>query len=213
VGSSMNCQLSAAHRINRKSTVEIPDGRNVRPLLIMRLLALGVPMDTTELKATSAGETLTIRPIRLTDTAMESDFIRGLSPETKRFRFLGAVRELPVDELVRLCDVDGKHSMAFVATVSRNGREMEIGVSRYAPNSKLDVREIAVAVADEWHHRGVGTLLMKQLIQTARTNGVKQLYSVDLADNAEMRALAKDLGMTAACDPDDPRQVIYSLGL
>jgi len=107
-------------------------------------------------------------------------FHTGLSAEAKHFRFLGAVRELPLDELARLCDVDGKHSMAFVATVSRNGREMEIGVSRYAPNSRSDVREIAVTVADEWHHRGVGTLLMKQLIQTARTNGVKQLYSVDL---------------------------------
>src|ERR1700727_1863165 len=79
-----------------------------------------------------AGEAVTIRPIRLTDVAMESEFIHRLSPETKHFRFLAGVRELPAEELARFCDVDVKHSMAFVATVRQNGREVEIGVSRYA---------------------------------------------------------------------------------
>ena len=168
---------------------------------------------STETHLTLAGETVTIRPVRITDTEMESDFVHRLSPEAKHFRFLGGVSELPPGELTRLCDVDGKYSMAFVATVRRNDREMEIGVSRYAPNSKSEVREIAVTVADEWQHKGLGTTLMKELIQTARSNGVKQLYSIDLADNTAMRALAKDLGMSEARDPSDPHQRIYSLKL
>jgi GNAT superfamily N-acetyltransferase len=149
----------------------------------------------------------------MTDTQMESDFIHRLSPETKHFRFLGGVSELPPSELTRLCDVDGKHSMAFVATVCREGREVEIGVSRYAPNSKADVREIAVTVADEWQRKGLGAMLMKQLIQTARSNGVKQLYSVDSVYNVAMSALARELGMSSMRDPEDPHQTIYSLAL
>jgi hypothetical protein len=54
---------------------------------------------------------------------------------------------------------------------------------------------------------------MKQLIQSARDNGVRELYSIDLADNAGMRALATDLGMSALTDPADPTQVVYSLSL
>ena len=84
-----------------------------------------------------AGETVTIRPIQINDLEMEQDFIRRLSPAAKRFRFFGSVRELPSPELRRLCDVDGKYSMAFVATVLRNGREVEIGVARYAPYDRL----------------------------------------------------------------------------
>jgi len=34
---------------------------------------------------------------------------------------------MPAEELVRLCDVDMKHSMAFVATVRKDGQEVEIG--------------------------------------------------------------------------------------
>jgi N-acetylglutamate synthase-like GNAT family acetyltransferase len=160
-----------------------------------------------------AGETVTIRPIRLTDIAMESEFIRRLSAETKHFRFLAGVRELPAEELAHFCDVDLKHSMAFVATVRQNGREIEIGVSRYAPNSHRDVREIAVTIADEWQHKGLGASLMNALIQTARTQGIKQMYSVNLSNDTAMSALAKELGMSSIRDPSDPHQTIHSLTL
>jgi GNAT superfamily N-acetyltransferase len=157
--------------------------------------------------------TVTIRPIRLTDIAMESEFIHRLSSEAKHFRFLAGVRELPPAELARLCDVDMKHSMAFVATVHQNGREVEIGVSRYAPNSHSDVREVAVTVADEWQHQGLSAALMKQLIQTARTQGIKQLYSINLSNDTAMSALAKELGMSSIRDPSDAHQTIHSLTL
>ncbi len=156
---------------------------------------------------------MTIRPIRLTDIAMESEFIHRLSAEAKHFRFLAAVRELPAREVVRLCDVDMKHSMAFVATVRQNGQEVEIGVSRYAPNSHSDVREVAVTVADEWQHKGLGASLMNQLIQTAKTQGIKQLYSVNFSDDTAMSELAMEMGMSSIRDPGDPHQTIYTLTL
>jgi GNAT superfamily N-acetyltransferase len=166
-----------------------------------------------ESNMTIAGDVVTIRPIRLADAEMEAEFVRRLSPQTRHYRFFGGVKELSPTEVSNLCDVDGKHSMAFVATVRQDGRETEIGVSRYAPNSHADVREIAVTVADEWQHKGLGTLLMQQLIKSAQLNGVRHLYSVDLSDNSGMRSLAKDLGMSAKRDPSDAHQVIYSLHL
>jgi len=191
--------------------VEIPDGGIAPPLFIMRLLVLGSIHDTTELKATIAGETLTIRPIRLTDTAMESDFIRGLSAG-QTFPLSGAVRELPLDELARLCDVDGKHSMGSWRRCLEMAAKWKSASAAMHRTQDPTCAKSRSLVADEWHHRGVGTLLMKQLIQTARTNGVKQLYSVDLATTPRC-ARSRGLGMSAARDPDDPRQVIYSLGL
>jgi GNAT superfamily N-acetyltransferase len=166
-----------------------------------------------ELHPRVAGETVTIRPIQIYDLEMQQEFIRRLSPASKSFRFLGGVSELPSPELRRLCDVDGKYSMAFVATVLRNGREVEIGVARYAPYTGSNTREVAVTVADEWQHRGLGTTLVKHLIETAKVNGITHLYSVSLVDNRGMAALAKDLGMVSMRDPHDPHQVIYSLAL
>jgi acetyltransferase len=160
-----------------------------------------------------AGEDVTVRPIRITDAAMEAEFIGRLSMETKHFRFLGGVKELAPAEVARLCTVDGTKSMAFVATIRNENREMEIGVGRYAPGSKSDAREFAVTVADDWQRKGLGKLLMMQLIQSARGNGVSRLYSIALWDNDAMRALAKGLGMSARRDPTNPQQMIYSLNL
>jgi GNAT superfamily N-acetyltransferase len=160
-----------------------------------------------------SGESITIRPMRAADIDMEAEFVRRLSPQSRHYRFLGGVKELSPRELKQLCNVDGHRSMAFVATVAENGRETEIGVSRYAPNARGDVREMAVTVADAWQNKGIGTRLMRQLIEHAREHGVRRLYSMDLADNDPMRHLASDLGMTATPDPDDPHQVIYSLTL
>jgi GNAT superfamily N-acetyltransferase len=160
-----------------------------------------------------SGEVVTVRPLHATDTAMEADFVRALSAEARRYRFFGGIKELSPAELKLLCNVDGQHSMAFVATVQKNGHETAIGVSRYALSMKDGVREMALTIADEWQKKGVAELLMAWLIEYAKGHGVKQLYSVELADHYAMQQLAKKIGMSAEHDPEDPSQIIYSLTL
>jgi GNAT superfamily N-acetyltransferase len=159
------------------------------------------------------GQAVTIRPIRSSDTVMETAFIRKLSVEAKHYRFFGAVKELSATEIQRLCDTDGPHDMAFVATVQEADCEVEIGVCRYTPDAKADVREMAVTISDSWQHKGLGKLLIKHLVSAARQFGVRQLYSLELGDNTLMRDLAKEVGMSASRDPRDAHQVVYSLAL
>lgn len=170
-------------------------------------------MCSSELRPQTTHPAITIRPIKLTDADMEAEFVRRLSPKSRHFRFLGGLKELTPKMLTTFCDVDYDQSMAFIATVSQNGEEIEIGVSRYAPNTENDVREMAVTVADDWQHQGIGTSLTNKLIEFARDHGVKKLYSVDFADNTSMRQLADEIGMSIHQDPEDTHQVIYSLTL
>lgn len=156
---------------------------------------------------------LSIRPIRSSDTNLEAEFIENLSDESRYYRFLGAINKLTPDMLKRMCDVDGKQSMAFVATITEDSKERIIGVSRFAPNSKEDTREMAISVADEWQNHGVGTMLAEKLIEFARSHGIKTLYSVDLAHNEHMHQLAGSLGMTSQIDPEDSHNLIYTLAL
>lgn len=156
---------------------------------------------------------VTIRPIRSADGAMEMDFVRKLSAEAKPYRFLCALNELTPAEASRLCDVDGPHSMAFVATVEEEGREVEIGACRYALCDKADARETAITVADEWQHTELAKLLMQHLLASARQYGVRRLYTTEFADNQAMRRFAQDFGMAAERDPGDATQVVYSLAV
>jgi acetyltransferase len=155
-----------------------------------------------------------MRPIRPADATLEIDFVRRLSAETKHYRFLCALKELSPAEAIRFCDVDGPHAMAFVATVEEAGREVEIGVCRYAlGGGDSDVRETAITVADEWQQTGLAKLLMQHLLASASKYGIRRLYATEFADNQKMREFAQEFGMTAERDPGDATQVIYSLGL
>jgi GNAT superfamily N-acetyltransferase len=161
----------------------------------------------------SDGTHVIIRPIRKEDAALERAFIRRLSPESRRLRFLGQMNEAS-DELVKaLTDIDYRRDVAFVALVHRDGEKREIGVARYGTDKDGGVCECAVTVAEEWRKRGLGVILMRHLIEVARSRGVRSMFSIDEADNAGMRDLAKFLGFKRARDPDDATQVIHTLTL
>jgi len=55
--------------------------------------------------------------------------------------------------------------------------------------------------------------LMKHLIDMARKNAFKRMYSIDDSTNEPMRELAEFLGFTRESNPDDRKTVIYSLSL
>jgi RimJ/RimL family protein N-acetyltransferase len=160
------------------------------------------------------GRRVTIRPIRRDDVARTITFLDELSPPSKHFLFLGGISRLSDAELTRLCDPDYAHDMAYVAVAmdpAAPGTERQVGVCRYAGTDTEAGAEISVAVADDWQHRGLGKLLLRRLIDHARAHGVRRLYSMDAAANEPMRRLAREVGFREQPDPDDIRQVIYSL--
>lgn len=162
------------------------------------------------------GRRAIVRPIRPDDVARNREFLEALSPPSKHFLFLGGIARLNDEELRRLCNPDHANDMAFVALAAGpNGAESkrQVGVCRYAGAGGARGAEISVAVADDWQHQGLGTALLRRLIDYARAHGVKRLYSMDSAVNDNMRNLGTDLGFTVARDPDDSCQIILSLEL
>lgn len=160
------------------------------------------------------GVKVTIRPIYLSDKKIEADFVKNLSPYKKRYRFMGALKELSPQLLTKLCTVDGYETMAFIATIlDKNNKEIEIGVCRYVSGGQTHNREFAITTADNWHEKDLDVLLFTELVKYARTQGVTHMYSVDLADDPYLRELSEKLKMTTVRDPKDFQQVIHSLDL
>ena len=159
------------------------------------------------------GSHVTIRPIRKQDREAERSFIKHLSPQTQRMRFLAVVAEPSERMLEQFTNIDYVHQMAFVAVVTRDGQEMIVGVSRYSTDRDETQCECAVTVTDEWQNKGLGTLLMKHLIEVARSRGIRRMVSVDLAENVQMNDLASHLGFHARTDPNDPTQILHELDL
>lgn len=151
------------------------------------------------------GELVTLRPIRPEDAEIEQAFVRGLSAESRRFRFMDTLRELTPSMLVRFTQIDYDREMAFVATVQRDGREVEVGVCRYITNPDGVTCEYAIVIADDWHRRGLGRRMMQQLIEVARRRGLEAMVGHVMASNRGMLDLCQALGFVVTDSSDDPQ--------
>lgn len=140
------------------------------------------------------GSEVVIRPIRPDDANLEQDFVRGLSDDSRYNRFMGQLRELAPRKLQYLTEIDYDRHMALIATVQRDGREVEIGVARYVVTPGSDSCEFAIAVDDAWQGTGVAGLLMLELMAAARSSGLKTMVGFVLSSNHKMLKFCRQLG-------------------
>lgn len=144
---------------------------------------------------TPNGEDITIKPIRPEDATLAQAFIAQLSKE-KYARFFYAINELTPDMLLRFTQIDYENEMAFVATQSQKGKEMIIGIARYHMNVDGISCEFAIVVMEAWQKKGVGSRLMKALMEVATTRGIHTMQGRLLAENTDMLELAEHLGFS-----------------
>ncbi|AHK78046.1 acetyl-CoA synthetase [Ectothiorhodospira haloalkaliphila] len=150
------------------------------------------------------GTNLTIRPIRPEDAKIEQEFVRNLSAESRYNRFMQAVHELTPQMLVRFTQIDYDREMALIAVQERpDGSELQVAVARYTANPDQQSCEFALAVADEWQGRGVGSHLMNELMDVARTRGLRTMEGDVLAQNTNMMALMHRLGFSSRNSRED----------
>jgi acetyltransferase len=153
------------------------------------------------------GTELLVRPVRPEDEPLIVELHDGLSEQTIRMRFFSMVRRLTRDSLIRLCHLDYGRALALVATHrGADGRPHAIGVSRYHRHGETGEAEFAVVVTDAWQGKGVGQLLMRQLLDAARERGVRRIVGEVLRENAAMLRLMTSLGF--AIRPTEDPQVV-----
>jgi len=147
---------------------------------------------------------LTIRPIRPEDAKFEQDFVRSLSEESKYFRFMGAMQEMTPDMLKRTTQIDYDREMALVAVIQKDAVDIIIAIARYVTNPDFKSCEFALVVADEWQNKGIGSHLMRCLINAAKIKDLESMEGAILASNNGMLALVGNLGFNITSDPIDP---------
>lgn len=146
---------------------------------------------------------VTIRTITDADAAIEVAFVRGLSDQSRYYRFHGNLKELPPEMLAKFLNPNYPDNMALIATLKSNGGEQQIAVARYSKTEKENAAELAVVVADAWQGRGLGRRIMLELVKLAIQAGFKTLYMSILSENIHMIKLATQIGFTTELPSDD----------
>src|SRR5690606_1924002 len=161
------------------------------------------------------GRSVLVRPVLPQDSALQQDFVRGLSAANRYRRCHSALRELPESTLDYLTQVDYASHLALLAeTFEDDGCGVQVAEARYVLREDADdVAERAAAAADGWHGRGLATYVLRAVAAGAAASGLRRLEGSVLADNAPMRALVRSLGWRIGADPADARLVVASVSL
>lgn len=128
------------------------------------------------------GTPMEIREVYPGDLDSVRDLHRGMSPDNLYLRFFGLSRRIADEVAVRLCRKPGPDRAVLGARLAHD----LVGVADYELTADVDMAEIALAVADGMHNRGVGTLLLEHLVSLARSRGVRAFRADTLAQNTAM---------------------------
>jgi acetyltransferase len=168
------------------------------------------------------GGEYTIRPIHPDDAQMLQQLVRSLSMQSRYFRFVSSMVELPPALLSRFTLIDYDREMALVAvykerTVGKDGEvqvtERIVGVSRYITNPDRASCEFSLVVADDFGGRGIGSRLMRCIMEVAREKGLKEIDGLVLVNNPGMLNLMRGLGFEVKpfAEDEDFKLVSYQL--
>jgi acyl-CoA synthetase (NDP forming)/GNAT superfamily N-acetyltransferase len=146
------------------------------------------------------GTTVELRPPRPEDHEQVLGLYESMSAENLRLRFFGASRQAGQQATDRFCAPPrpGHHALAVFL-----GGQV-VGVAEYETGADPATAEVALAVADGFHHRGVGTLLLEHLVHAARKEGITAFTADSLADNHLFLKVVADLGLNTARRFDGP---------
>jgi GNAT superfamily N-acetyltransferase len=139
-------------------------------------------------------EELIIRAVGPRDAHRLRDYVRGLSSETRRSRFLGALSELAPTRLDGLIHMLPPREILLLALACSSGHTEIVAEVMLVIGPNSERGEIALSVTDQWQRRGLGTLLLRELETRARAVGARYLFGEVLRTNTAMKCLARQQG-------------------
>jgi acyl-CoA synthetase (NDP forming)/GNAT superfamily N-acetyltransferase len=141
------------------------------------------------------GSTVEIRPAGPADFDLVKAMYEAMSPDNLYLRFFNFSRLAAKTEAERICR---EPRPGHVALLALSAREV-VGCASYdasgGPAGPGPVAEIAFAVADHMHHRGIATLLLEHLVSYARSHQITVFTAQTLSENTPMLKVFADAGL------------------
>jgi acetyltransferase len=169
-----------------------------------RLAIRPYPKELEKMVRSRQNEPLLLRPIRPEDEPALRDFVRRLTPEDIRLRFFSHLRELDHRMAAGLTQIDYERQMALLALRDGTSAPEIWGVVRINADADGSQAEYAIAVRSDLKGKGLGRLLMEEILAYAERRGIGEIWGEVLAENKAMLALVRKLDFTVAPDFDEP---------
>ena len=153
------------------------------------------------------GAKVTIRPIRPEDEPLMVEFHRTLSDQSVHLRYFGTLSlqdRITHQRLRRVCFIDYDREIALVADLKkRDGSHQILGVGRLVKEHGADEAEFSVLISDPWQGKGLGTELLKLLVQIGRKERLQRIIGHIAGENIMMKAVSEEAGFELSFDSAD----------
>jgi len=142
---------------------------------------------------------VTIRPIRPEDEPLVIQFHKTLSEQSVYLRYFHLIKlsqRIAHDRLTRICFIDYDREMALVADYQNpeTGTHKILAIGRLSKLHGTNEAEFAMLVSDRVQCRGLGTELLKRLLQVGRDEQLDRITAEILSDNSGMQRVCEKLG-------------------
>jgi acetyltransferase len=160
------------------------------------------------------GTPVTVRPIRPEDEPLMVKFHQTLSERSVYYRWFQALKldqRVAHERLTRICFIDYDREMALVVTHHNHetGEDEILGVGRLTIEHGSQEAEYAILVSDAHHGKGIGTELLRRLIQIGRDYKLGRIIGWILPENREMQNVARKAGFKVKHSLED--QLMFSV--
>ncbi len=130
------------------------------------------------------GRTVLLRQVLPEDKERLRVGLRQLSPQSRYLRFFSSVDHLNEQQLDYLTNPDQIDHVAWGALDPTDPGHPGLGIGRFVrQDDPPDSAEMAIAIADDFQHRGLGTVLLGVLYLLAGIRGIKSLQGILLPEN------------------------------
>jgi GNAT superfamily N-acetyltransferase len=145
-----------------------------------------------ELISLRDGTPVRLRPILSQDKAEVVRAFERLSLQSRYQRFFSPLRELSPSLLAYLTEINYVDHFAYGAFAIAQPEPALIGVARYIRLAdEPQSAEVAIAVIDDYHRRGLGKQLLAALAGVAIENGIGRFLGNTLWENRPMLELLR----------------------
>jgi len=139
------------------------------------------------------GSTVEIRPARPQDADAVRAMHAAMSRDNTYLRFFSTSPRAAGQEAKRVCrEPDSGHA----ALLAWQGGRL-VGVASYEPAEEPGAAEVAFAVPDDMHGRGIASLLLEHLVWQARQRDLRTFTAETLPENSAMLRVFADAGLPA----------------
>ncbi|MEG4008368.1 bifunctional acetate--CoA ligase family protein/GNAT family N-acetyltransferase [Microcoleus sp. Pol11C1] len=157
------------------------------------------PTQYVQTWSTNGDRPITIRPIRPEDEPLMVLFHEELSEESVYLRYAHMVKlkhRIAHERLTRICFIDYDREMLLVADRQdpETSEHRILGVARLSKLHGKNEAEFALIVSDSYQQRGLGTELLRRLLQIGQEEKLQAIVGYILNSNYKMQSLCKKLG-------------------